>query len=84
VRRLFYITLGATVGVLVVRRASDLAARWTPEGIAAQAGGVGERLAIWWSEVQAAAAERELELREGLGIGTESAGTDSTESEPAA
>jgi len=69
VRRLFYVALGATVGVLVVRRIGDVAARWTPEGIAAQAGGVGERIGLWWSEVQDAAAHRELELREGLGIG---------------
>jgi hypothetical protein len=67
---LFYVTLGATVGVLVVRRAGDVLVRWTPEGIAAQAGGLGERVSLWWSEVQDAAAERETELRRGLGIET--------------
>jgi hypothetical protein len=68
VRRLFYVALGATVGVLVVRRISTAAAKWTPEGIAGQAGGLGDRVAEWWAVVQESAAERELELREALGI----------------
>lgn len=67
-RTLFYVAFGATVGVIVVRRASDFAARWTPEGMAIQAGGVKEQVAVWWEQVQQAAAEREVELREGLGI----------------
>jgi hypothetical protein len=69
-RRLFYVAFGATVGVLVVRRVSDVAARWTTaEGLAAQANGTGELVAAWWAEVRAAAAQREAELREGLGLG---------------
>lgn len=67
-KRLVYIAFGATVGVIVVRRVSDAAARWTPEGIKVQAGGVGERVSQWWAEVQSAAAAREAELREALGI----------------
>jgi hypothetical protein len=68
VRRLVYIAFGAAAGVLVVRRVSEAAARWTPEGIAGQAGGLGERIGQWWAIVQASAAEREVELREALGI----------------
>jgi hypothetical protein len=67
-RRLFYIAFGASVGVLVVRRVSDAAARWTPEGIASQASGAGGRLSEWWTIVQESAAARERELREALGI----------------
>ncbi len=67
-RRMFYIALGATAGVLIVRKATAVANKWTPEGIAAQAGGAGERLAAWWAEVQHFAAEREIELRESLGL----------------
>ena len=67
-RRLFYVALGATAGVLLVRRLTDMANRWTPEGIAAQAGGAGDRVAAWWSEVQYYAAEREGELRTALGF----------------
>jgi hypothetical protein len=74
VRRLFYVALGATAGVLVVRRLTEVANKWTPEGIANQAGGVGDKLSLWWAEVQHHAAEREAELREALGL-------DSTESD---
>ena len=68
-RRLFYVALGATAGVLIVLKLSAAANRWTPEGIAAQAGGAGEKFAAWWAEVQHFAAEREVELRDALGLG---------------
>ena len=67
-RRMFYLALGATAGVLIVRKVTAVANKWTPEGIAAQAGGAGERFAAWWAEVQHFAAEREIELRESLGL----------------
>lgn len=67
-KRLFYIAFGATAGILLVRRITSTAAKWTPEGLAGQASGVGGRLAEWWAVVQESAAERELELREALGI----------------
>jgi hypothetical protein len=65
---LFYVALGASAGVLLVRRITAAANRWTPEGIAAQAGGAGDRLSLWWAEVQHHAAEREAELRDALGL----------------
>jgi hypothetical protein len=68
VRRIFYIAFGATIGVLAVRRITAAAAKWTPEGLAGQASGVGGRISEWWAVVQESAAERELELREALGI----------------
>jgi hypothetical protein len=68
VRRLFYVAFGATAGVLVVRRVSQAAQKWTPEGLAGQATGMGGRLSEWWAIVQESAAARELELREALGI----------------
>lgn len=67
-RRLFYVAFGATVGVLAVRRVSQAAQKWTPEGLAGQASGMGGRIAEWWAIVQESAAEREVELREALGI----------------
>jgi hypothetical protein len=70
-RRLFYVAFGATVGILVVRRVSQVAAKWTPEGIATQAGGIGGRVSEWWAIVQDASASRERELREALGIDDE-------------
>lgn len=68
---MFYIAFGASVGVLVVRRVSDAAAKWTPEGLASQASGMGGRLSEWWGVVQDSAAARERELREALGIDDE-------------
>jgi hypothetical protein len=70
-KRLFYIAFGATVGVIVVRRVSDAAAKWTPQGIATQGRGASGRLSEWWSIVQESAAARETELREALGIDDE-------------
>lgn len=67
-RRMFYIALGATAGVMIVRKLTAAANKWTPEGIAAQAGGAGERVSAWWAEVQHFAAAREIELRESLGL----------------
>jgi hypothetical protein len=67
-KRMFYVAFGATVGVLVVRRVSQAAAAWTPQGLSAQAGGLGERVAQWWEIVQVSAARREAELRDALGI----------------
>lgn len=72
-RRMFYVALGATAGVLAVRRASAALSRWTPEGMAGQLGGAGERVALWWAEVQALAAAREDELRHALGLDQEDA-----------
>lgn len=65
---MFYVALGATAGVLLVRRLTEAANKWTPEGIATQAGGVGDKLSLWWAEVQHYAAQREAELREALGL----------------
>ena len=73
-RRIFYVALGATAGVLVVRRLTEVANKWTPEGIANQAGGVGDKLSLWWAEVQHHAAEREVELREALGLDSDESG----------
>jgi hypothetical protein len=67
-RRLFYVAFGAAAGIYAMRKVTAVAHKWTPEGIAAQAGGAGERVALWWAEVRAYAAQREEELREALGL----------------
>jgi hypothetical protein len=71
-RRLFYIALGATAGVLIVRKASQAAQRFTPAGmqtgIAGALGGLGEAIRDFGAEVRAGMAEREEELRVGLGL----------------
>ncbi|HWC35993.1 MAG TPA: hypothetical protein VG650_14365 [Mycobacteriales bacterium] len=67
-RRMFYVALGATVGVLVVRKVGQAAQRWTPQGLADQAGGLGQQVSAWWEIVKDQAMVREAELREALGI----------------
>lgn len=71
-RRLFYIALGATAGVLLVRKASQVAERFTPagmsQGIAGALGGLGDAIRGFGEEVRLGMAEREAELREGLGL----------------
>lgn len=71
-RRLFYVALGATAGVLVFRKASQVAQRYSPtgvsQGLTAAIGGLGEALRGFTEEVRIGMAEREAELRAGLGI----------------
>jgi hypothetical protein len=74
-RRLFYVAFGAAAGIVAVRRLSAAANKWTPEGLATQAGGVGERIVAWWAEVQSYAAQREHELRDALGLDQPDEGT---------
>ena len=65
-RRIFYIALGATVGVLVVRRLSAAAESLQPDNVA-------RRLAVslqgFVEDVRSGMAEREGELRSALGVG---------------
>ncbi len=71
-RRLFYIALGATAGVLVVRKATQAAERFTPSGMSAGVvgalSGLGEAIRGFGEDVRLGMAEREFELREGLGF----------------
>lgn len=64
-RRLFYITLGATVGVLVMRRLTAAAESLQPDNVA-------RRLVVsaqgFVREVRTGMAEREGELRSALGV----------------
>jgi hypothetical protein len=64
-RRVFYIAMGATVGVLVVRRVSAAAEQWQPDNLA-------HRLTVavedFLADVRESMAEREDELRTSLGL----------------
>lgn len=64
-RRVFYIALGATVGVLVVRRLSAAAEQLQPDNLA-------QRLVVavedFLVDVRESMAEREDELRGALGL----------------
>jgi len=73
-RRLFWVTLGATVGVLVVRKVSKTAAAYSPTGMAKGLSGglsdLGEGLREMADAVREGMAEREAELRFALGMDT--------------
>ena len=71
-RRLVYIAFGAAVGVLVVRRATRAAQRFTPAGlqtsVAGGLAGLTEALREFSALVREGMDEREHELRVTLGL----------------
>jgi hypothetical protein len=68
-RRLFYIALGATAGVLIVRKLSATAERLAPGNVVAGTlGNLADAIRDFGDNVREGMAERELELREGLGL----------------
>ena len=67
-RRLFWLSVGATAGVLVVRKITKTAHAFTPAGIADSAGGFGDSIRYFADQVRAGMVEREAELRDALGI----------------
>jgi hypothetical protein len=73
-RRLFWVALGATVGVLVVHKVTKTAQAYSPSGMAQGLSGglsdLGDGLREMAQAVREGMAERELELRQALGIDT--------------
>jgi hypothetical protein len=63
--RLFYVVLGATAGVILVRRLSRAAESWTPEGLTSR---LGATIGGFVNDVRDGMAERESDLRVALGI----------------
>jgi hypothetical protein len=70
VRRLFWVVLGATIGILVVRRASRTAQAYTPEGLGRSLSSAAEGLRDLADAVREGMAQRERELRVALGVDT--------------
>lgn len=64
-RRLFWVALGATAGVLVVRQLKQTARQMSPQSVA---GTAVEAAREFWAEVREGMAEREAELREAFGF----------------
>ena len=73
-RRLFWVVLGATIGVLVVRKVTKTAQAYSPSGVAQGLSGglsdLGEGLREMAEAVREGMAQRETELRHALGIDT--------------
>jgi hypothetical protein len=70
VRRLFWVAVGATAGVLVVRRINKITHRLTSTGNGIL-GGFSQAAREFVDDVKAGMAERDLELRRALGISTD-------------
>lgn len=64
-RRIFYIALGATVGVLIVRRLTAAAESMQPDAVARR---LVASVTGFVDDVRAGMAEREEELRSALGV----------------
>lgn len=77
-KRLFWVALGATAGVLVFTRASKALRKFSPAGIAQGAGGlpgaIGGAIQDFADDVRSAAAEREFELYRVLGVDAKDTG----------
>lgn len=67
-KRIFWVALGATAGVLVVRRLTRTAQAYTPEGLARSANGIADAIREFGDRVSIAMAQREAELRDALGV----------------
>jgi hypothetical protein len=72
VKRMFWVALGASVGVVAVNRAAKAAKKLAPAAVAGSAAGVPGRVTAAWQDfaedVRSAAAEREFELYHTLGV----------------
>jgi hypothetical protein len=72
IRRLFWLAMGVTIGVLVVRKLSKAAERMSPSSVAHDlAAGVGDLAAsmrAFGTEVRSAMREREIVLRQDVGL----------------
>jgi hypothetical protein len=73
-RRLFWVALGATLGVLIVHKVTKTAQAYSPSGMAQGLSGglsdLGEGLREMAQVVREGMVERETELRQALGIDT--------------
>ncbi len=67
-RRLFWVALGATVGVLAVRKVTRAAQAYTPEGFGRSAAGLADGFRDLADAIREGMAEREQELRIALGV----------------
>ena len=71
-KQVFWIALGATAGILVARKIAKSARSLTPDGaadrVAGAVGGLTQALREFADDVRAGMAERDIELREALGI----------------
>ena len=72
IKRVFWVALGASVGIVAVNRATKAAKKLAPSRVADSAAGVPGRITAAWQDfaedVRSAAAEREFELYRTLAV----------------
>jgi hypothetical protein len=81
-RRLFWAVLGATAGVLVMRKVNQTVQAYTPEGISRSLSNVAAGLHDLADVVREGMAEREEELRVALSAGTDDPAPPAREEDP--
>jgi hypothetical protein len=67
-RRLFWLALGAAIGVLTVRKVSKTIEAYSPAGVGRSMASVGDGLRELAEVIREGMAERESELRVALGV----------------
>lgn len=67
-KRLFWVALGATAGVLVVRRLTKTVDQYSPEGVGRSLSNLADAIRDAAEVVKEAMDEREQELRVALGV----------------
>ena len=67
-KRMFWLALGVTVGVLVMRKLTSTAQQLSPRGLSSSLQGLAEAVRDFADEVREGMSERESELAEGAGI----------------
>ena len=71
-RRIFWLAMGITIGVLVVRKASKAAEQLTPNHLASKTGNViadfGASMKKFADDVRVSMEQREVEIREDVGF----------------
>ena len=72
-RRVFWVAVGAAVGVYAVRKVQKTMHAYSATGLAERAGGVGDTVKAFADQVRSGMAEREAELRDALGLADEPA-----------
>jgi len=69
-RRLFWVAVGATLGVVAVHKVTKTVQAYTPAGLSRSLSDLGEGLREMAQTVREGMTERESELRQALGIDT--------------
>jgi len=69
-KKLFWIALGATAGVLIVRKINQTAHAYSPEGLAGGMSNIADAIRDFADAVRESMHERETELRVALGVDT--------------